>query len=471
MIGDLFASWLKALTKPSIVTFNQESEGASATKLLIALVLAGLVFGLISVPLEGPAIPLLLNIGTLALTVVVEAVLLGLVLFVIAKVFGSEGDFLTHCYLLSLPLVPVAFIIALFGRFGISNAVFQPLAPLGLERIIAVALGLYGFFLALLALQSAHDFQATQAINVALVTLVIWVVLDVIAMFVAGADNVLTKTARFMGDNLDRLLEQAISHAWLVLVSMFIAIILGVIIGILITLPSRLPRFSHLLVLVPLALFVAAYLAADGTFGSPVAEALTSITRRARGFALIGIVLVVLLYVLYLFGERASEPVLYAAGIMLTFPSIGLFGLFIPLFGIGFMNAAVALILYAQLPILRNTYTGIKNVPRPVIESGRGMGMTEFQILYKIKMPMTVPVLMAGVRISMVMIVGIAAIAKLIGVLCLGKFIFDGIGRASDPMVIAGAVGVSIFALLVDALLGWAQTRLTPAGLREQPAG
>jgi osmoprotectant transport system permease protein len=86
-------------------------------------------------------------------------------------------------------------------------------------------------------------------------------------------------------------------------------------------------------------------------------------------------------------------------------------------------------------------------------------------------MPMTVPVLMAGVRVSMVMIVGIAAIAKLIGVLCLGKFIFDGIGRASDPMVIAGAVGVSVFALLVDALLGWAQTRLTPTGLREQPAG
>jgi osmoprotectant transport system permease protein len=300
--------------------------------------------------------------------------------------------------------------------------------------------------------------------------LLIWVGLDVIAMFVAGADNVLTKTARFMGDNLDRLLEQAISHAWLVLVSMFVAIILGVVIGIFITLPSRFPRLSHVLVLIPLGLFLAAYLAADGAFGGSLADALTSISRRAKGFALIGLVLVVLLYVLYLFGERASEPVLYAAGIMLTFPSIGLFGLFIPLFGIGFMNAAVALILYAQLPILRNTYTGIKDVPGPIIEAGRGMGMTEFQILYKVKMPMTVPVLMAGVRVSMVMIVGIAAIAKLIGVLCLGKFIFDGIGRASDPMVIAGAVGVSIFALLVDALLGWAQSRLTPAGLREQPA-
>lgn len=470
MFGDLFASWLKALTQPSIETFKQEKEAASPSKLLLALLFGGLVFGLVSVPLEGDAVPLLLKIGTMTLTVVVEAILLGLVLFVIAKTFGGEGDFLTHCYLLSLPLVPLIFIVSLFGRLGLTDAIFQPLSPLGLERIIAIALGLYGFFLALLALQGAHEFQATQAVNVALVALLIWIVLDVIAMFVIGADNVLTKTARFMGDNLDRLLEQALSHAWLVLVSMFVAIILGVIIGILITLPSRFPRLSHVLVLIPLGLFLAAYLAADGVFGGAVADLLTSITRRAKGFAMIGMVVVVLLYVLYLFGERASVPVLYAAGIMLTFPSIGLFGLFIPLFGIGFMNAAVALILYAQLPILRNTYTGIKDVPGAIIEAGRGMGMTEFQILYKVKMPMTVPVLMAGVRVSMVMIVGIAAIAKLIGVLCLGKFIFDGIGRASDPMVIAGAVGVSIFALLVDALLGWAQNRLTPAGLREQPA-
>jgi osmoprotectant transport system permease protein len=182
------------------------------------------------------------------------------------------------------------------------------------------------------------------------------------------------------------------------------------------------------------------------------------------------VVLTLILYVLYLLGERAAQAVLYTAGIMLTFPSIGLFGLFIPLFGIGFMNAAVALILYAQLPILRNTYTGIKEVPSAIIEAGRGMGMTEFQILYKVKLPMTVPVIMAGVRVSMVMIVGIAAIAKLIGVLCLGKYIFDGIGTASDSMVITGAVGVSIFALLVDGLLGWAQGRLTPTGLREQSA-
>jgi osmoprotectant transport system permease protein len=222
--------------------------------------------------------------------------------------------------------------------------------------------------------------------------------------------------------------------------------------------------------LIPLGVSLFIYLGAGGTFGAPLERIFETISRRAQGFGLIGVVLTVILYVLYLFGERAAEPVLYVAGIMLTFPSIGLFGLFIPLFGIGFMNAAVALILYAQLPILRNTYTGIKEVPSAIIEAGRGMGMTEFQILYKVKLPMTVPVIMAGVRVSMVMIVGIAAIAKLIGVLCLGKYIFDGIGIGSDPMVITGAVGVSIFALLVDGLLGWAQGRLTPEGLQEQSA-
>jgi osmoprotectant transport system permease protein len=470
MLGELFASWMKALTQPSVDTFAEEKEGASASKLLVALLLAGVIYALVTIPLEGEAIPLLLQMGTTIVTVVVEIIVLALILFIIAKIVGGEGTFLQHSYLLSLPLVPLVFIITLFGRLALAGAILEPLAPLGLERIIAFALGLYGFFLALLALQAAHNLAATAAINIALIALLVWVVLDVVAMFVAGADNVLTKTVRFMSNNADNLFDQALSHAWLVILSMIIAIILGVIIGIFITLPPRRPRLRHIVILIPFGLSLLIYLGAGGTFGEPFERILESISRRSQGFGMIGMVLTIILYVLYLFGERAAQLVLYTAGIMLTFPSIGLFGLFIPLFGIGFMNATVALILYAQLPILRNTYTGIKEVPPAIIEAGRGMGMTEFQILYKVKLPMTVPVIMAGVRVSMVMIVGIAAIAKLIGVLCLGKYIFDGIGTASDPMVITGAVGVSIFALLVDGLLGWAQGKLTPAGLREQSA-
>jgi osmoprotectant transport system permease protein len=470
MLGELFGSWMKVLTQPSVETYTEEKKGASASKLLVALLLAGVVYALVTIPFEGPATPLLLEMGTTIVTVVVEIIVLALILFVIAKIVGGEGTFLQHCYLLSLLLVPLVFIISLFGRLALAGAILEPLAPLGLDRIIAIALGLYGFFLALLALQAAHNLAATASINIALIALLVWFVLDVVAMFVVGAENVLTKTVRFMSDHADNLLEQALSHAWLVILSMIIAIILGVIIGIFITLPSRRPRLKHVVILIPLGLSLLIYLGAGGTFGDSLERILESISRRAQGFGMIGMVLTIILYVLYLLGERAAQAVLYTAGIMLTFPSIGLFGLFIPLFGIGFMNATVALILYAQLPILRNTYTGIKEVPSAIIEAGRGMGMTEFQILYKVKLPMTVPVIMAGVRVSMVMIVGIAAIAKLIGVLCLGKYIFDGISTASDPMVIAGAVGVSIFALLVDSLLGWAQGRLTPAGLQEQSA-
>ncbi|RLC92297.1 MAG: hypothetical protein DRI79_00930 [Chloroflexi bacterium] len=470
MLGELFASWMKVLTQPNVETFEAEKQVANASKLLVALLLAGLVTGLTTIPIGREPVSTLLSIGTTMLTVVADFVVIALILFVIVKIVGGTGSFLTHCYLLSLPAAPLIVIASLFGRDGLAAVILDPLAPLGLGRVIPILLGIYGVFLLLLALQAAHGLRASHAVNVVLIALAIWAVLDVAAMFVAGADNILTKTVRFMSANSEQLLEQAISHVWLVIFSMLIAIVLGVVAGILITLPPRRPRPSHLLLLLPLALFVFVYLGATGTFGQPLMHSLKAIIPRAQGVGLTGAALTVLFYLLFTFGERAADPVLYAAGIMLTFPSIGLFGLLIPLFGIGFINAAVALILYAQLPILRNTYTGIKDVPSAIIEAGRGMGMTEWQIMYKVKLPMTVPVLMAGIRVSMVMIVGIAAIAKLIGVTCLGKYIFDGIGRGSDPMVIAGAIGVSIFALLIDGLLGWAQKRLTPAGLRERSA-
>jgi osmoprotectant transport system permease protein len=469
MLGELFASWMRVLTQPDQETFLAEKEKISAYRLLIALVLAGLVAGLVKVPIQGEGIPLLLNIGTVTLTTIAEFIILALVLFIIARAVGGRGSFLAHSYLLSLPIVPIFILAALFGRLAVAAPILEPLAPLGLERVLTIILIIYGFFLSLLALQAAHQMaSASQAIYVALITLALWLVLDVVAMFVAGADNVITRTARFMGTHTDQLLEQALWHAWLVIFSMSIAIVLGVIIGILISLPPRRPRLSHLLLLIPLAIFLAVYLGGSGTFGPSMENTLEDILSRPKGFGLVGTVLILALYILFIFGERIAEPVLYAAGIMLTFPSIGLFGLFIPLFGIGFVNAAVALVLYAQLPILRNTYTGIKEVPRAIIEAGRGMGMTEWQILRKVQMPMTVPVIMAGVRISMVMIVGIAAIAKLIGVTCLGKYIFDGLGQGSTVKVISGAIGVSIFALLVDGLLGWLQRVFTPLGLRER---
>jgi osmoprotectant transport system permease protein len=134
--------------------------------------------------------------------------------------------------------------------------------------------------------------------------------------------------------------------------------------------------------------------------------------------------------------------------------------------GIGPFNAAFALILYAQLPILRNTYTGIKAVAPEIVEAGRGMGMTELQLLLRVKLPMAVPVIVTGVRVSIVMLIGIAAIAAYIGNDTLGEYIFTGISRAQEKLYIAGAVLVSVLALAVDYFMGWLQNRLTPEGLK-----
>jgi len=181
----------------------------------------------------------------------------------------------------------------------------------------------------------------------------------------------------------------------------------------------------------------------------------------------IAIILGVIVGILITYHDRVAEIVLYIAGIILTIPSIALFGFFIPILGIGFKPAVAALILYAQLPILRNTYVGIKEVDPTIIEAGRGMGMTELQLLYRIKLPLALPVIMAGIRVSVVMIVGIAAIASYIGAGGLGEYIFRGISSVNDKMVITGAIWVAAFALLVDFLLGQGERCLVPRGLRK----
>ena len=128
--------------------------------------------------------------------------------------------------------------------------------------------------------------------------------------------------------------------------------------------------------------------------------------------------------------EQIADTVLYLAEIMMTIPSLALFGLLMLLLGavglkaIGFLPAVIALIVYGQLPILRNTYTAIRAVDPAMIEAGKGMGMNERQILFKIKLPLAVPVIMAGLRNAIVLIIGIAAIAALIGAGGLGAPIF-----------------------------------------------
>ncbi|MDY6950560.1 MAG: ABC transporter permease [Thermodesulfobacteriota bacterium] len=170
--------------------------------------------------------------------------------------------------------------------------------------------------------------------------------------------------------------------------------------------------------------------------------------------------------------ERLADGVLYLAEIMMTVPSLALFGLLMLLLGyvgfsaIGFLPAVITLVIYGQLPILRNTFTAIRQVDLAVIEVGRGMGMTERQLLFKVKLPLALPVIMAGLRNAMVLIIGIAAIAALIGAGGLGVPIFRGLRNARMDLIIIGGASVSLLALLVDGLLSLLERWLTPQGLR-----
>lgn len=169
--------------------------------------------------------------------------------------------------------------------------------------------------------------------------------------------------------------------------------------------------------------------------------------------------------------ERAARIVLSIAAIVMTIPSVALFGLMIPPLsligqGIGVVPAVLALFLYSQLPIIRNTTTAIANVDPALREAARGMGMTTWQRLWRVELPLATPLIMAGVRVAVVINIGIAAIATYIGAGGLGTLISRGISQSDTRQLLAGAVLVSLIAVLADYGLLWVQRRLTPEGLR-----
>lgn len=159
-------------------------------------------------------------------------------------------------------------------------------------------------------------------------------------------------------------------------------------------------------------------------------------------------------------------PVLGIANILQTIPSLALLGFMIPLFGIGIKTAVAALFLYSLLPIIRNTYTGIKDVDSSILEAAKGMGMTDFQILFKVQLPLALNVIMAGIRTATVINVGTATLAAFIGAGGLGDFIFIGISRNIDALVLIGAFPAALLALVFDGLLGLLEKVTTPKGIK-----
>ena len=163
---------------------------------------------------------------------------------------------------------------------------------------------------------------------------------------------------------------------------------------------------------------------------------------------------------------RLARPILGAAGLLQTIPSLALFGFLIPIpliGGIGARTAVIALVLYALLPILRNTYTGIRQVDPAVLEAATGMGMTAGQRLRMVELPLALPVILTGVRIAAVISVGTATIAAAIGAGGLGTYVFRGIATVDTRLVLAGAVPAALLALATDSLLGAVEQSRRPA--------
>lgn len=203
----------------------------------------------------------------------------------------------------------------------------------------------------------------------------------------------------FLSQNRVEVLELTLQHLWLVAASIFFAVLVGIPLGILV---ARRPAWN--------------------------------------------------------------KPVLGGANIIQTIPSLALFGFLLPAPWIGERAdrlAIFALTLYALLPMIRNTYTGIIGVDRAVVEAGKGMGMTDKQLLFQVQLPLSLSVIIAGVRVAAVISVGLATIAAAIGAGGLGEYIFRGLAMVNNQVILAGAIPAALLAIAADVSLGWLEKRLT----------
>lgn len=160
--------------------------------------------------------------------------------------------------------------------------------------------------------------------------------------------------------------------------------------------------------------------------------------------------------------NKIATIVIGLASILQTVPSLALLALMIPIFGIGQFPAIIALFIYSLLPILRNTYTGMRKVNPSLVDAAKGMGMTEMQLVKKVELPQAAPVIMAGIRLSGTYVIAWAALASFIGAGGLGDFIFNGLNLYIPELIIGGTIPVTILALAVDFALGKLEKMVTP---------
>ena len=177
---------------------------------------------------------------------------------------------------------------------------------------------------------------------------------------------------------------------------------------------------------------------------------------------LLGIIVAVPLGILLTRMKHGANFVITLAGVLQTIPAMALLAIMIPIFGIGSTPAIVALFIYSLLPILRNTYLGMKGVSPAVQDAAKGMGMTWWQAIIQADLPLAAPVIMAGIRLSATYVIAWATLASYIGAGGLGDFIFNGLNLYRSDLILGGSIPVILLALLVEYLLGKVETRVTP---------
>ncbi|UTL72062.1 ABC transporter permease [Bacillus halotolerans] len=164
--------------------------------------------------------------------------------------------------------------------------------------------------------------------------------------------------------------------------------------------------------------------------------------------------------------KKGAGTIIGIVNIIQTLPSLAILAFFIPLLGVGKVPAIVALFFYSVLPILRNTYTGIRGVNKNLLESGKGIGMTATEQIRLVELPLAAPVIMAGIRTSTIYLIGWATLASFIGGGGLGDYIFIGLNLYQPEYILGGAVPVTILAIVIDYVLALTERKITPAGLQ-----
>ncbi|MBY8911422.1 ABC transporter permease [Bacillus sp. YC2] len=181
---------------------------------------------------------------------------------------------------------------------------------------------------------------------------------------------------------------------------------------------------------------------------------------------ILGIIVAVPLGVALTRMKKGAGAVIGVVNIVQTLPSLAILAFFIPLLGVGKVPAIVALFFYSVLPILRNTYTGIQGVNKNLLESGKGIGMTVWEQIRLVELPLAIPIIMAGIRTSTIYLIGWATLASFIGGGGLGDYIFIGLNLYQPEYIIGGAVPVTILAIMIDYLLAFTERKVTPKGLK-----